>query len=66
MDMSNRISDPRAFLSDLFLQAVAAVDPMKSIPDHLPRLPKGRSLLTLLKYSQFWRAMQKIRLRELQ
>ena len=39
------ISDPRAFLTDLFRTAVAAADPMQIIRPHLPPRPAGRLLV---------------------
>lgn len=36
------LADPRAFLTDLFKQAVAEADPMKVVPRHLPKAPAGR------------------------
>ena len=40
--MIARISDPRAFLVDLFRLAVDVADPMRVVPAHLPPRPKGR------------------------
>ncbi|SMX47787.1 glycerate kinase type-2 family protein [Maliponia aquimaris] len=36
------VTDPRAFLTDLFQRAVAAADPMRVVAAHLPQRPKGR------------------------
>ncbi len=36
---------PRAFLEALFAEAVAAADPMKVLPAHLPQRPKGRLIV---------------------
>lgn len=40
--MAQVIGNPRAFLRDLFDVAVAAADPMRAIPAHLPPRPAGR------------------------
>ena len=39
------IQDPKAFLLELFSTAVAAADPAKVIPPHLPAKPKGRTIV---------------------
>ena len=36
------MTDPRAFLTDLFSRAVAAADPMRVVAPHLPPRPEGR------------------------
>ena len=43
--MTARISDPRAFLVDLFRLAVDVADPMRVVPPHLPPRPKGRLIV---------------------
>lgn len=40
--MAGVISDPRAFLTGLFMAAVARADPMLCLADHLVAKPKGR------------------------
>ncbi len=37
--------DPRAFLTDLYNEAVAVADPMRVVAAHLPERPKGRLLI---------------------
>lgn len=37
--------DPKAFLLDLFSDAVSAADPAKSIREHLPERPSGRTIV---------------------
>jgi hydroxypyruvate reductase len=37
--------DPRIFLTSLFSAAVAAADPERTIRDHLPEKPKGRTIV---------------------
>ncbi|MBO9099330.1 MULTISPECIES: glycerate kinase type-2 family protein [unclassified Rhizobium] len=39
------VTDPRAFLTALFDAAVAAADPLAGIRRHLPRQPKGRTIV---------------------
>lgn len=39
------VSDPKAFLRRLFDAAVAAADPLRCVPAHLPPPPKGRTLV---------------------
>jgi len=39
------ISDPRSLLIDSYKAAVAAVDPLVILPQHLPAPPKGRTLV---------------------
>ncbi|MEM7509089.1 MAG: glycerate kinase [Pseudomonadota bacterium] len=39
------MTDPRAFLRQLFDAAVAAADPMKAVPTHLPAKPSGRTIV---------------------
>ena len=39
------ISDPKAFLRRLFDVAVAAADPVRCVPAHLPTPPKGRTIV---------------------
>jgi glycerate 2-kinase len=39
------VSDPRAFLVSLFDAAVKAADPLNGIRTHLPRRPKGRTIV---------------------
>ena len=39
------ILDPKAFLSAIFDAAVAAADPERTIKDHLPAKPKGRTIV---------------------
>jgi glycerate 2-kinase len=39
------IDDPRALLADSFNAALAAVDPIKIVPQHLPQPPKGRTVV---------------------
>ncbi len=36
---------PNAFLNDLFKAAVAAADPARCVPPHLPEPPKGRTIV---------------------
>ncbi len=43
--MSALLSDPRAFLTEMFLCAVAEADPMRVIARHLPPRPAGRILV---------------------
>jgi glycerate 2-kinase len=40
--MPSPLNDPRAFLTDLFLLAVATADPMRVVAPRLPPRPKGR------------------------
>jgi len=37
--------DPRQLLVDSFHAAVAAADPLKILPAHLPQPPRGRTLV---------------------
>ncbi|TJV80027.1 MAG: DUF4147 domain-containing protein, partial [Mesorhizobium sp.] len=37
--------DPRPFLTAIFNAAVAAADPQRTIWDHLPATPKGRTIV---------------------
>ncbi|TJU99842.1 MAG: DUF4147 domain-containing protein, partial [Mesorhizobium sp.] len=37
--------DPKAFLISIFDAAVAAADPERTIRDHLPARPKGRTIV---------------------
>ena len=39
------IADPAAFLRLLFDAAIAAADPARCVPQHLPGLPKGRTVV---------------------
>jgi len=39
------IADPRSLLIDSYKAAVAAVDPLVILPQHLPKPPKGRTLV---------------------
>jgi glycerate 2-kinase len=39
------LSNPRDFLADLFSAAVRAADPLPGIINHLPRKPKGRTVV---------------------
>ncbi|MDX8510635.1 glycerate kinase type-2 family protein [Mesorhizobium captivum] len=39
------MTDPKAFLTAIFNAAVAAADPEKTIRDHLPAKPKGRTIV---------------------
>ena len=39
------LADPRKLLRHLFEAALAAADPAKVVPPHLPSLPKGRTLV---------------------
>jgi glycerate 2-kinase len=39
------LADPRALLRHLFEAALAAADPAKTVPPHLPEPPKGRTLV---------------------
>ncbi|MEM0987396.1 MAG: glycerate kinase [Pseudomonadota bacterium] len=39
------VSDPRAFLADLFHAAVAAADPARALQAHMPARPKGRTVV---------------------
>lgn len=39
------MTDPEAFLKDLFLSAIAAADPLNAVPPHLPAPPKGRAVV---------------------
>ena len=39
------MTDPRTFLRQLFDAAVAAADPMKAVPLHLPDPPRGRTVV---------------------
>ena len=39
------VTEPRAFLTDLFKRSVAAADPMRVVPGHLPERPKGRLIV---------------------
>ena len=43
--MTAKISDPRAFLVDLFRLAVDVADPMRVVAPHLPPRPKGRLIV---------------------
>ncbi|MDG4674944.1 glycerate kinase [Shinella sp. 838] len=45
MATSSQITNPREFLTELFLRAVAAADPMRVVPPFLPAKPKGRLLV---------------------
>ncbi|RWB01099.1 glycerate kinase [Mesorhizobium sp.] len=37
--------DPKSFLAAIFNAAVAAADPQRTIGDHLPAMPKGRTIV---------------------
>ncbi|TIQ16475.1 MAG: DUF4147 domain-containing protein, partial [Mesorhizobium sp.] len=37
--------DPKTFLTAIFNAAVAAADPQRTITDHLPARPKGRTIV---------------------
>lgn len=37
--------DPKTFLTTIFNAAVAAADPQRTIRDHLPAMPKGRTIV---------------------
>ncbi|TJV37460.1 MAG: glycerate kinase, partial [Mesorhizobium sp.] len=37
--------DPKTFLAAIFNAAVAAADPQRTIRDHLPATPKGRTIV---------------------
>lgn len=39
------MTDPQSFLTSIFNAAVAAADPEKTIRDHLPAKPKGRTIV---------------------
>jgi glycerate 2-kinase len=39
------MTDPKSFLTAIFNAAVAAADPAKTIRDHLPAKPKGRTIV---------------------
>ncbi len=39
------ITDPEAFLHELFGKALKAADPLKTVPPHLPEKPKGRIIV---------------------
>ncbi len=39
------ISEPKAFLRNLFEAAVAAADPLRCVPAHLPAAPRGRTIV---------------------
>jgi glycerate 2-kinase len=39
------VIDPKAFLTSIFNAAVAAADPERTIRDHLPAKPKGRTIV---------------------
>ncbi|RVC83177.1 glycerate kinase [Mesorhizobium sp. M4A.F.Ca.ET.020.02.1.1] len=39
------MTDPKSFLTSIFNAAVAAADPEKTIRDHLPARPKGRTIV---------------------
>ncbi|MDX8439077.1 glycerate kinase type-2 family protein [Mesorhizobium australafricanum] len=39
------MTDPKSFLTSIFNAAVAAADPEKTIRDHLPAKPKGRTIV---------------------
>jgi len=39
------LSDPRAFLTSLFNEALGAADPLKVLPAHLPAPPSGRTVV---------------------
>ncbi|MFD2056104.1 glycerate kinase [Mesorhizobium calcicola] len=39
------MSDPKAFLTSIFNAAVAAADPERTIRDHLPAKPRGRTIV---------------------
>ena len=39
------MSDPKTFLTSIFNAAVAAADPERTIRDHLPAKPKGRTIV---------------------
>jgi hydroxypyruvate reductase len=39
------MTDPKSFLTSIFSAAVAAADPEKTIRDHLPARPKGRTIV---------------------
>ncbi|RWM15338.1 MAG: glycerate kinase [Mesorhizobium sp.] len=39
------MTDPKSFLTSIFFAAVAAADPKKTIRNHLPAKPKGRTIV---------------------
>ena len=39
------MTDPKSFLTSIFNAAVAAADPEKTIRNHLPAKPKGRTIV---------------------
>ncbi|RWP33338.1 glycerate kinase [Mesorhizobium sp.] len=39
------VLDPKSFLAAIFNAAVAAADPQRTIRDHLPAMPKGRTIV---------------------
>jgi hydroxypyruvate reductase len=39
------VLDPKPFLTEIFNAAVAAADPQRTIRDHLPAMPKGRTIV---------------------
>ncbi|MER8482768.1 glycerate kinase [Mesorhizobium sp. M1322] len=39
------VLDPKTFLTSIFSAAVAAADPQRTIRDHLPGMPKGRTIV---------------------
>jgi hydroxypyruvate reductase len=39
------LTDPRLFLRSLFDAALAAADPAEAVPPHLPKAPKGRTIV---------------------
>ncbi|MBB3064723.1 glycerate kinase type-2 family protein [Limibacillus halophilus] len=43
--MNPDLSEPRTFLRQLFAEALAAADPGKVVPAHLPSKPKGRTVV---------------------
>ncbi|TIT50615.1 MAG: DUF4147 domain-containing protein, partial [Mesorhizobium sp.] len=39
------VPDPKVFLTSIFNAAVAAADPERTIRDHLPSRPRGRTIV---------------------
>jgi hydroxypyruvate reductase len=39
------MTDPKTLLADLFRAAMAAADPCRIVPRHLPARPKGRTIV---------------------
>ncbi|QQG35178.1 MAG: glycerate kinase [Micavibrio aeruginosavorus] len=44
-ERKNYIVEPAEFLRDLFMVGLAAADPLKTVPPHLPAPPKGRTIV---------------------